>query len=130
VSDRKLEQTDYAAKLKAAHLAQIDALTREGLSERERAGLFFKAAMFDLETITWCGHRMQAGFTTASAVWMIGEAPYSLFAKLPACGCPVQERTRGRFKGTLIPLDIERRWSPSVAVLEEFARIQQAARLG
>jgi hypothetical protein len=131
MSNRKLADTDYAAKLKASHLAQIDALTREGLSENVRFRLFATAAEFTPAMTHAAEFMVLRKSTASSAAWTIGDAALSLFAYLPTCGCPVQEQCRyGRFKGTLIPIDVPRTWNPSVAILQEFARIQQEARLG
>ena len=131
MSDRKPDQISSAAKLKAAHLAQIDALTREGLSDDERIDLFADAAKFLLSQRVSAHVQVFNGCTPATAVWTFGNPPLSLFANLPGCKCPVIEQaTRGKKQSKLIPCYVEADWSPTVEVLEEFARIQQKARLG
>ena len=128
MSDRKPDQTSYAAKLKAAHLAQIDALTREGLSDDDRILLFTDAAEFGPDDRTSAFFCCWHGNSVAASVWTFGEPPLSLFASMPGCKCPVIEQaTRGKKQSRLIPCYVETDWSPTVEVLEEFARIQQEA---
>ena len=131
MSDRKRDQTSSAAKLKAAHLAQIDALTREGLSDEARVGLFADAAEFGDDNYLSAQVQLFNGCTPAATVWTFGNLPLSLFANMPGCKCPVIEQaTRGKKQSRLIPCYVETDWSPTVEVLEEFARVQQEARLG
>ena len=131
MSDRKQDETSYAAKLKAAHLAQIDALTREGLSDDDRILLFTDAAEFGPDDRTSAFFCHLHGNSVAASVWTFGEPPLSLFASMPGCKCPVFEQAQsGKMQSKLIPCYIERGWSPTVEVLKEFARVQQEARLG
>jgi hypothetical protein len=130
MSDRKHDQTSYAATLKAAHIAQIDALTREGLSESQRVELFAEAAGFCEDELVSAHLHHFDGYTPAAAVWTFGDPALSLFASLPGCSCPVIEQVKhGKMQSKLIPCYIDRDWSPTVAVLEDFARVQQEARL-
>jgi hypothetical protein len=124
MSDRKLADTDYAAKLKASHLAQIDALTRGGLSDNSRVRAFARASDFPVQAMHNVEYMLLKGYSAATALWTYGQYPLSLFANLPGCQCPVIE-------GLLKVPEIlaEDGWRPSVAVLQEFARIQQEARL-
>jgi hypothetical protein len=130
MSDRKHSETSYAATLKAAHIAQIDALTREGLSESERIDLSADAAGFDEDERLSAHLQHFNGCSAAAAVWTFGRPQLSLFANMPGCKCPVFEQIKhGKMQSKLIPCYLDRDWSPTVAVLEEFARIQQEARL-
>jgi hypothetical protein len=137
MSDRQIADVTYAARLKAAHIAQIDILMPRPsyigrLGHIERVHAFANAAEFDdgqFQSAVAIVHKQN--YTAAAAVWSVGLAPLSLFANLPGCGCPVQERfENGRFSLLLIPSAVRGDWNPNKAVLEDFARIQQEARLG
>ena len=131
MSNRKRIHTTYAAQLKASHLQQIEILTGGGRRDYEAILQFSAAAGFNDSEEHSALAMMRAGWTAAAAVWTVGCARRSLFADLPGCGCPVQERvTTGRFDDTLIPVEIPKNWRPSRAVLEDFARVQQEARIG
>jgi hypothetical protein len=117
MSNRTQTSTDFAAELRVAHLAQIDALTRPGLTDDERKELFGKAA--DFNRLNWCYvNAVSSRRSAAYAVWTIGSAPKSLFGNLPGCRCPVSEKLPG------VPHNIELDWYPTVAELERFSEIQ------
>jgi hypothetical protein len=131
MSDRKIADTDFAAELKASHLQQIEILTGGARRDYEAVLQFAAAARMGQVEEASALKLASQGWTAAAAVWTVGNARRSLFAYLPTCGCPVQERAFGRFRErTLIPLVIEKDWRPTRAQLEEFARVQQEARLG
>lgn len=117
MSNRTQTSTDFAAELRVAHLAQIDALTRPGLPDDERVKLFGKAA--DFKEGDWLHARCFNGRRSAAyAVWVIGGAPKSLFGNLPGCNCPVIEQLPG------VPHDMEPDWCPTAVELERFSEIQ------
>jgi hypothetical protein len=127
--ERQRDERDLASELVLAHLAQIEALTGPYTSE-EAVLKFAEAAWFrNHETESAFATHSQMGWSAAAAVWTVGSAPLSLFAYLPACGCPVQARAHGHLKNDMIPVEVDKEWRPSRAVLEAFARIQQQARL-
>jgi hypothetical protein len=135
MSNRTEDQSTFAAELKAAHLAQIEALTMPGLTKLERIERFATAARFyetqrqeaiesARATCDCCKDNSAAGIC-----WREGAAPYSLFADLPGCRCPVME-VMGGAKLEGIPDRIPYDWSPTAEQLLPFARIQQERRLG
>lgn len=130
MSNRKLSQASFAAKLKAAHLAQIEALLDEGLSENAKVRTFGRAAGFTREQMIFAeAYLLKDRATAAAAVWAIGDAKLSLFAYVDGCGCPVQCQERYGNLNPLIPNDVELFWRPARNVLEEFAREQQNRRI-
>lgn len=139
MSNRTQAEVTYAAELKAAHLAQIEALTAPGLTDDERTKRFMTAARFnDAQRISVlderalrknCGCAHCRNYPVASTVWAIADAPYSLFANLPGCECPVIEVRWGRANFEGIPARIEFDWSPTAEELQAFARVQQERRL-
>jgi hypothetical protein len=128
MSNRKIIHVTYAAQLKAAHIEQIEILTGGGRRPYEAIVQFAAAAHFSKEETDSAVAMVRKGWTAAAAAWTVGRAPRSLFAHLPMCGCPVHERSNGRFKDTLIPIAIGNTWRPSRPMLQDFARIQQEAR--
>ena len=130
MSNRKRIHTTYAAQLKAAHLQQIEILATPTADPYQTVSRFAEAAYFNGNEEQSALAMVQKGWSAAAAVWTVGSAPRSLFAHLPGCSCPVRERlTRGWFADTLIPVEILKNWRPSRQMLEDFARIQQEARI-
>jgi hypothetical protein len=134
MSNRTEADITYAAELKAAHIAQIEALTAPGLSDSERLTRFSQAARFDAkwtEEVAVAFHSQRThSFDVAYVCWTVGQAPYSLFADLPGCSCPVIEVDMGHAKFDGIPARIPFDWQPTAEMLEAFARVQQERRLG
>lgn len=118
MSNRTPDQITAEAEMRLSHMAQIEALTMKGLSERERVERFGKAASLGKDMIDWCVGRL----AVASAAWAVwnysGERECSLFAHLPGCYCPVLEKISG------VPREIPWNWNPDAAQLKVFSRIQ------
>jgi len=135
MSNRNEADITFAAELKAAHLAQIEALTAPGLTDGERAERFMAAARFDateyglVHDIRLSKRYAVLGGRAAYAVWCIGSARYSLFGDMPGCGCPVYEVADGR-EISGVPARIPYNWDPTADDLLPFARVQQERRLG
>jgi hypothetical protein len=115
----KRHEADVSARaaLRASHLAQIDALTRPGLSPIDRVVRFGDAADLPLDKVI----RSLADlvkFSPARAVWQYGDLPMSLFANLPGCRCPVIECCPG------VTHDVTIDWTPTAEELEVFSAIQ------
>lgn len=119
MSNRTEADVSAQAELRASHLAQIEVLTKPGLTEPERIKRFFEAAGYDDEfnQKTSVG-LLEFGYSAAHAVWIWGHIERSLFANLPGCSCPVLEGLQG------FPSCIEGNWRPTVTDLEAFSRIQ------
>jgi hypothetical protein len=135
MSNRTEAEVTFAAELKAAHLAQIDALTAPGLTRRERVRRFLEAARFPPDQrhavlANCCECAGCRDITAAYIVWREGLAPYSLFGNLPGCCCPVIEVHDGRADFEGIPANVHYDWSPTAEDLLPFARIQQERRIG
>lgn len=130
MSNRTETDVSFAAELKAAHLAQIAALTDPGLTREERLERFMEAARFPPEECEHCRRnaRQIRSWSVARIVWAYGSAPWSLFGDMPGCQCPVIEVARGA-KIAGIPAHIPTDWTPTVSDLLPFARIQQERRI-
>jgi hypothetical protein len=132
MSNRSETDITFAAELKAAHLAQIEALTAPGLNRFVRAERFMQAARFGVRSIIYVREMLMKCRATevsvAWAVWTKGSAPYSLFGNMPGCNCPVLEVAEGRDIAG-IPRHIPHNWEPTVEDLLPFARVQQERRL-
>lgn len=119
MSNRIQEQINAAPTMRLSHLAQIDALTKEGPDDVERVKLFIDAAGFEGDWRLWAlSGVIKRGWSPAFSVWRNGFAPLSLFAHLPGCACPVQQRLPG------VPHYIPSWWRPTSSQLEPFSRIQ------
>lgn len=125
MSNRTPDHITAEAEMRLSHMAQIEALTRPGLDDDERVEMFGAAAGFNKQDWekAW-SHLNKLRDQPAFSVWVIGGAEKSLFAYLPGCGCPVQERLPG------VPQIIPSDWRPTVADLEPFSRIQLERRFG
>ena len=121
MSNRTEAQISAQADLRMSHLAQIEALTRPGLSDCDRLEEFARAAGFTEDEL-WVARHMAKDCSPARAVWGQGGAQRSLFASLPGCRCPVEEQLSG------VPRFIESLWRPTATELEPFSRIQIARR--
>lgn len=117
MSNRTEADISAQAELRLSHLAQIEALTKPGLTKHERVRQFAKAAEFEDSSVGYALSHLVDN-TAAKAVWRNGGPPKSLFANLPGCGCPVIAGVKG------FPRWIEDDWQPTAADLEAFSRIQ------
>lgn len=134
MSNRTIDQANELAEYKLSHEAQIDALTRPGLTDEERVRLFAEAAGFsERATRTaqrYCGSYYDERnipapsktYTPGMSVWEFGGYPKSLFADLPLCKCPVLEGLLGA------TMDIVA--DPTEEGLGVFSRHQLEARFG
>ena len=125
MSNRTIEQADLAAELRISHLAQIEALTKPGLSDKERLELFADAAGFDKAHKISLMISVFPNYSVSRNAWGYGIFEKSLFAYLPGCMCPVQECLPG-VPQDMVPND----WEPTVAMLERFSEIQIERRCG
>lgn len=121
--------------LRAAHEAQIEALTAPGLSDAERVDRFAAVARFEAPSRVTARTEVEHGRESpAYAVWCYGCYELSLFADLPGCNCPVVEKVcgnrsyQGRVSYVGIPIGFGRDWAPTLDELKVFARVQQRAR--
>lgn len=117
MSNRTEADISAQAELQLSHLAQIEALTKPGLSDRNRLDLFAEVAGFNVHEL-WVAHHILYDCSPARAAWGQGDAQRSLFASLPGCRCPVEKNLSG------VPHDIPDDWCPTAAELEPFSRIQ------
>jgi hypothetical protein len=122
-------QAEAKTILQISHERQIEALLNGDIEAWLDAALLGpnnEGAAFRASIVTW----HEIGESVAKAAWRSGAIPFSLFALLPECGCPVQERQKGNLKNErLIPsISPSIDWRPTREVLEAFARIQQAHR--
>lgn len=124
MSNRTEDQISAQAELRLSHLAQIEALTKPGLSDRKRVEMFSEAAGLSNLERSISFDLLVYRDSPARTVWSWGEPQRSLFANLPGCRCPVIERLDG------IPLRIPNNWRPTAAQLETFSRIQIKRRFG
>lgn len=126
IPDAKLT---LALDLKAAHTLQIEALTAPGLTDQERVERFAEAAGFsDVERGSALARNDWLG--PAKAVWYAAFATKNLFANLPSCLCPVNEKYTERANWPDIPPYIPDNWQPAAAALWPFSRVQIYARTG
>lgn len=120
MSHRTPELITERAEYLVSHEAQIDALTRPGLSNMERYNLFAAAVGMPLIRT----NSVFKEFSPAKMVWFNGCYPKSLFANLPNCACPVIGRLDG------VPHSLPRKWHPTADELRVFSRIQIERRFG
>lgn len=118
MSNRTQDQITAEAEMRLSHMAQIEALTMKGLSEKERVRRFGNAAGFDEAAIAHA-LRWLSFNSAARAVWLNGNCEKSLFGSLPGCRCPTYEGLRGVPRG-----EVPYNWRPDAAQLKVFSRIQ------
>lgn len=124
MSHRTPEQITERAEYLVSHEAQIDALTRPGLSEKERLTRWATAVGTSAEDCVAWNYLVTQGYSAACSTWYSGLYKRSLFANLPGCRCPVMEKLPG------VPKRIPNGWSPNADELRVFSRIQIERRFG
>jgi len=115
MSRRTEAQISERATMRVSHLAQIEALTKPGLTARQRIKAMCAALGEEInpEAI------LRSNISVAYAFWCwTGTCPNSLFAYMEDCRCPVQQFLPA------VPRHIPYGWKPTAKALEVFSRHQ------